>query len=265
MRIKNILVHLDPSPAGQARLAAATALAVRHQAHLTGLFLVAPPHVLLPARVLQQLAVLKEEFAKCTAAAGIRATWYGADWPGAGPDPVAAIGQFASFADLIIAGQPPPAGTVLPELTHLPERLVLGSGRPVLFLPYAGTFDRIGERVLVAWQSGPRATRALGDALPFLEAANRVVVVSVRTPGPLEQELALLGRYLHFHGVEARFDQIPRGDLGVGDLLLNMCVDEGSDLLVVGAQAVQRRGQLSFGPVGKLLMQQMTVPVLMSH
>ena len=55
----------------------------------------------------------------------------------------------AKAADLVIVGQPlpeAPAGT-----QFRPEEIVVACGRPLLVLPYAGTFSSAGKRVLVAW------------------------------------------------------------------------------------------------------------------
>jgi hypothetical protein len=45
-----------------------------------------------------------------------------------------------------------------------------------LLVPYAGTFANVGGRVLVAWNGSAQAARAVNDALPFLQSAERVVV-----------------------------------------------------------------------------------------
>jgi hypothetical protein len=60
----------------------------------------------------------------------------------------------------VLIGQPDAedGSGVDPSLAH---RLVLAAGRPVLVMPYAGTFDAVGKRVLLAWNaSRERARRA---------------------------------------------------------------------------------------------------------
>jgi hypothetical protein len=56
---------------------------------------------------------------------------------------------------------------------------VLSAGRPVLFVPYAGAFTSIGERVFVAWDGSREAVRAAHDAIPFLAHAKRTTVAAV--------------------------------------------------------------------------------------
>ena len=42
----------------------------------------------------------------------------------------------------------------------LPERAVLGGGRPVLVVPFAGRFDTLGRHVLAAWNDSREAARS---------------------------------------------------------------------------------------------------------
>jgi hypothetical protein len=55
------------------------------------------------------------------------------------------------------------------------------TGRPVLIIPYAGTFARVGTRVLIAWDGTREANRALHDVLPLIEDAEAVTVLYVGT------------------------------------------------------------------------------------
>ena len=90
------------------------------------------------------------------------------------PSETSAFIDLAKSFDLTILGQ------LSPE-TRLsgspPDETVVVSGRPVLVIPYAGTFDRVGGRVLIAWDSSREAVRALHGALPLLGHADVVTVI----------------------------------------------------------------------------------------
>ena len=60
-----------------------------------------------------------------------------------------------------------------------PEDLVVAAGRPVLVVPYAGEFAALGRRVLVAWDGSREAARAAHDALPLLQKAELVTLLTV--------------------------------------------------------------------------------------
>jgi nucleotide-binding universal stress UspA family protein len=54
-------------------------------------------------------------------------------------------------------------------------------------------------------------------------------------------------------------------EIGAGDFLLNRAADLSADLLVVGAYGHSRLREMFLGGVTRTLLQQMTVPVLLSH
>jgi hypothetical protein len=60
-----------------------------------------------------------------------------------------------------------------------PGEIVIASGRPVLVIPYAGTFDSIGRPALGAWDGTRQAVRAVQRALPLLGHADAVTVTYV--------------------------------------------------------------------------------------
>ena len=108
------------------------------------------------------------------------------------PSETSAFIDLAKSFDLTILGQ------LSPE-TRLsgspPDETVVVSGRPVLVIPYAGTFDRVGGRVLIAWDSSREAVRALHGALPLLGHADVVTVIYVAAQqASLEQRRPSLER-----------------------------------------------------------------------
>jgi nucleotide-binding universal stress UspA family protein len=176
------------------------------------------------------------------------------------------IGYYTSFTDLLVVSQPLVADK---DKQHSaitsPERLLLGSGRPVLIVPAFGTFSHLGERIMVAWKAGPKASRAMHDAMPLLRSAKQVNLVSVGRATFSPDESDRLSRYLTLHRITAAIELIPPGDLSVGDTLLNLVADDNIDLLVLGVHISTKRGQLDMGEIGSYLLRQMTVPMLLSH
>ena len=155
--------------------------------------------------------------------------------------------------------------TIPPDL---PEKAVLGSGRPVLVVPYAGEFNQVGKQVMLAWRGGPESSRALHDALPLLRRAKHVQVMTLQGQHgdeAFEKHEADICEHLAKYELPLACEKHVTGSLSVGDMLLNRCADEGIDLLVMGAFAQSRRGHQTLGEVGRYLLQCMTVPVLMSH
>lgn len=279
MSYKSIVVHLDTSDRAHTRLEFALRLARRFKAHLTGVFAIYTPE---PASFYvmagsadyfrehrqwrdDRLAALERLFHAETARAKVSSTWISA-----GARANDAVPHHARHADLVIAGQNDPNDPETYVDDQFPENLVLSAGRPVLFVPYAGEFPSLGERVLVAWDGSREAVRAVHDALPFLEHAKRTTVAtvingnsedaSVRIPGA---DAALM---LARHAPDVNVLDIA-GDAAtpVGDTLLSRAYETGADLLVMGAYGHTRWRELMMGGATRVVLASMTLPVLMSH
>ena len=275
MAPKDILVHLDAGPRAATRLDVAARLAARHGAHLTGLFVVdiPLPMVVDPAGGGAALASLLEDLrsaalddaSKAQAAFRARCDRDGIpnEWrveEGTTADKVTAA---ARSADLVVLGQPDAAEE--PGAALLDDAIFF-SGRPVLVVPYAGSFSAIGRRVLVGWKPGREASRAVHDALPLLAGAELVTVLSVNPGGgPEDLPGAAIGRHLARHGIAAEARGTEAAGLAEGDALLNAAADLGADLLVVGAYGHSRLREIVLGGVTRTLLDRMTVPVLFSH
>src|SRR5262249_60776995 len=57
--------------------------------------------------------------------------------------------ELAKSVDLTIMGQRPPRADGAARLR--PDDVVIAAGRPVLVVSYAGNFETVGKRILVAW------------------------------------------------------------------------------------------------------------------
>ena len=276
MGLKDLLVHVDNDPACSVRVDVAAVLAARHEAHLTGLHPMGWPRLPgyveleLPAtfldeqrRQLEGLARQAEQrFHEATRRRGIQGEWR-VDMG----DIIGITKLHARYADLTILGQGIDLKDAPYDLRFLPQELALGVGRPVLVVPRYGTFDTVGERVLVAWNGSREATRAVHDALPILELATTVTVLSIDPERDTGERLPSADIALHLarHGVAAEGMSTLGLDISVGDLLLSRAADLGADLIVMGAYGHSRVREIVLGGATRTILQHMTVPVLMSH
>jgi nucleotide-binding universal stress UspA family protein len=278
MGYRNLLVHIDDSKANARRLEAAIVLAQAHGAHLAGIYAAIEPSLPgniaaeVPAQLLdglreqvaERVTAAEAAFTEVVERAGLSSDFRVAHCPGSRVAEVVAL--HARYADLAILGQPEPedGGEVDAEV---PEDVVLGAGRPALVIPYIGAGKEIGKRVLIAWDGGREAARAVNDALPLLEKAESVAVLVINPSrgGHGEQPGADIALHLARHGITVEVQHIEVRDISTGNALLSRLADEDVDLLVMGAYGHSRLRQMVLGGVTRELFQQMTVPVLMSH
>ncbi len=272
MAIKDILLHLDNSPSCLSRIKLAIQLAQIHGAHLKGIYIL--PHIYYAPRqdlgAAESARNAEELFSSTTADAGISAEWLYVDWTVVGVSVNEILNLYAYYSDLIVIGQPDQSTPDHNTPFDLPERLGLGTGRPLLVVPYTGTFSSSVDRVMIAWKSGRESSRIVHDALPILLKAQHVCVVTVGAQDSfddsVEHDVKTLCNYLARHGIAAEHDQIlTTTNFPVGDALLNHACEQKMDLIAMGAYAPTRRGNFVLGPIARHLMNHMTVPVLISH
>jgi nucleotide-binding universal stress UspA family protein len=277
MSYKTILVHLDDRPRCVERLGVAFALAADFDAHLVGLYAPGVPRI--PSYALAEAGPALRELVEKRRADAARqaerqfreaAARHGGarvEWRASEADAASAVRLSARYADLVVAGQPEAQDEG--DLRGLADELALAAGRPVLFVPYAGHFTAVGKRVMVAWDAGREAARAVSDALPFLQRAAAVEVVAFdperarRNHG--EAPGADIGLFLARHGVKVSVARQSGAGFDVGAQILSRAADASSDLIVMGAYGHARVRELVLGGVTRTLLEAMTVPVLMSH
>ena len=278
MGLKDILVHIDNRKPCQARLEVAINLALAHQAHLIGVYVFSEPYIppyvkaQVSADVLEAQAeaarevVAKAEtmFRKQTEDAGVAG-----EWLCEAGEQVDVLRDQARFCDVAVVGQRDPEANGISGPGEMPDHLVLSVGRPVLLVPYVGTYPTIGKRVMVAWDGSRLATRAVNDALPILHGAKQVNIIMVYSDGwpaeMSEERGERICQHLARHGIAAKAHHYRADDIGTGDLILSRAADEGADLIVMGAYGHARWRELVLGGVTRHMLNHMTVPVLMSH
>lgn len=275
MALKDILVHIDGTKASTGRLAVAMDLARTHDAHLTALYVIPqyliPPYaeVQIGSEIIaaqreaghQQAARMEKVFQETLGGSGLSHEWRVVEG-----DLISCLALHGRYADLVVAGQ---ADQDDPESLDpaTTDHLVLEVGRPVLFVPYIGAPNVLGEKIMVAWNATREAVRAVSDAMPLLQRAQRVEVVTVNPSHGAEGDVPGADICLHLarHGVRAEAHQIVVSDIDVGNLLLSRAADEEVDLIVMGAYGHSRFRELVFGGATRHLLDHMTVPVMMSH
>lgn len=277
MSYKHLLVHVDSGKRAPERIRLAAKLARAWGAHLTGLFAESGSfgRSVVASRSPQQFAKAEKaaaaEFDAVVKEARLEREWWQIG-PTAG-DVGEIAAQYCRYVDLAILGQPDPHDPRVPE--GFASEVVLQSGRPVLLVPWAGSFDHVGRRVLVAWNRSREGTRALHDAMPFLRAAEKVLVVAFQAPhtGPaaegakpnIVRHLAANGIAAEYHPAFVENGSVGKSGVDVFNTVLNLGSDFGADLVVMGA-----RGRTGF-PFSQLAsttersLRSMIAPVLLSH
>jgi nucleotide-binding universal stress UspA family protein len=264
MSIKDILIHLDDSPACERRIDTALALAQTHKASLTGISITTHNYYQPQQQNAEEtMAASKTLLYKKALDAGVNAAWRGIESNVVGVGQSEMLIRFSHCSDLVIIGQETRRRSRNPDVA---ARLVLGAGRPILVVPAVGTFPTVGKRVLVAWKSGREAARAVNDALPLLKRADQVTLLSVASHEEATQDpWGGVLEHLQRHGIRAKTEMWPATSAPPADSLLNLACEGGFDLLVMGVFCAASKSGAQLGPVATQILREMTVPVLISH
>lgn len=263
MAIKNILVHQDQTKNCATRLRLAVSIAREHGAHLKVMF----------ARggwresIQDSVKEAKEEYARLIKD-NVSSEWIEADAYDPKKNLIDQMLWHARHSDLMILGQ-------YDENDHgyapanLVEQLVLTAGRPLLVVPHSWHLAPIGRRIMVAWDRKRESTRAVNDAIPFLQAAKLVELVAVtsKVPDPKNKfdRCHDLAKHLAHHGIDAKTNNLIARNIDILNLLLSAITDGDIDMVVMGAYGHAKIREMVMGGVTRDIFKQMPVPVLMSH
>lgn len=280
MSIKDIAVFMFSTDGDEAALAAGEALARASDADLAAVLLELQPDpvytmegVMVSAMWAEVLAEARKEFAKEKAALEARARK--SDRNIAIRELLVASGLAATdaavqarHADLSIMLRPGGAAPI-DYRNAIFEGVLFGSGRPVLLVPPDWKSERIGKRVVVAWNGKREAARALADATPLIESADEIYLVTVDAkpgydgvgPAPGADIAAHLAR----RGLKVELRNLDGLGRDEAETLIAGARAIDADLIVMGGYGRARLSEWVFGGMTREMAAKSPLPVLMSH
>ena len=176
-----------------------------------------------------------------------------------------ALAEQARYSDLSLIPVKPNDS----RLEHLIEALIFESGRPLLLCPEARVSGlRVKfENVMIAWDHSARAARAVGDALPILQAATSVRIITATdedTDANVKSGASLVD-HLREHGVFASFETVRIDGSSIGKVLGNWAHQHAIDAIVMGAYRHSRLKEIVWGGVTKTVIGEPPCWVMMAH
>lgn len=174
------------------------------------------------------------------------------------------VADRARLHDLSVIGTNPRG--MMSEVV-IAEHLLFESGRPVLVVPPEQVAPCPPRKVAVAWDNSRPAARALGDALPFLMAADETILITISDEKDIansmtmEDTLATLMR----KGLNIRHESRPLGGMSIGQALQGAARDLGVDMLVMGGYGHSRLRQFLLGGATREMLRNPDLPILIAH
>jgi nucleotide-binding universal stress UspA family protein len=281
MSIKTITAFLDESETSWARLEAACALAQARNAHLVavacmrqidvGVYAMPGAEMALDLASIDQsrdrARAMAREAAERIERFGLTPDTRWASSIAAGLEETAA--RAARHSDLAVLSPVGGEGPAAEVADAVLEGVLFSSGRPALVVPHDWKGARIGSKIMIAWDGSRVASRALHDALPFIEKAGAATIAIVDPEpgigGVGEEPGADIAAVIARHGVKVEVESLASAGASTAERLMTTASDMSADLMVMGGYGHSRWREAIFSGVSREVLEAPSVPVLISH
>lgn len=285
MAIRTILAPVAGTAIDQRVMGMAFKMAKRFDAHLEALFVAAEPQDAIPIvgegmsgliieemiRAAESETEKREVSGKASYKAAFEASGIDAsDTPMPVAKPSCAwrkdngredetVARRGRLFDLVVIGRDPKEASA--SLTF--DAALMETGRPILVAPEVAPAT-VGEKVMIAWNGGVEAARAVTSAMPLLRTAKEVTIVSI---GDVPYGRACgkaLAEQFRWHGVDAAVvDNTDSGN--VANALISEAEKCGADTIVLGAYSHSRFKEMILGGVTQDMLAKCSLPLWIMH
>ena len=121
------------------------------------------------------------------------------------------------------------------------------------------------RRIAIGWDGKTAAAQAMTAAIPYLQRADSVEVLSVQRAPLRTNATEGVKDYLSLHGVNSTERLIDAGSRRIGQALLDAAAEGGADLLVVGGYGRGRLRESLIGGVTRHVIAHANIAVFMVH
>jgi nucleotide-binding universal stress UspA family protein len=257
-----VLLHINPDPGHEARLAAAIAIAKSRGGHIICIQVLPPP--IAPGdpagavTVAEVIEVMERTAAEFQEEVEVRLDQaeLGWTWLRLMEDATTAIVSHSRLADLILLGADE---TVLPLAP-----VVLDARTPVLAVPRQSAGFPTGAPALLAWNGSHPAANAMRAALPLLREM-QITHILVVDRDDEEFPAARAMEYLSHHAVHAEIHWRHSEGRSVAETILTFAGHFDSGLIVAGAFGHNRLREMLLGSVTRELTSSSPLPLFLSH
>jgi nucleotide-binding universal stress UspA family protein len=282
MSMKTILVPMEPHEGMTAVLETALLLAKKYGSYIEGFplrfgiseFVAVDPAGSIPLESYRQESL--EEAAQARRlfdtfmqergvpqSSGAPAAGLSCGWLEDAPEGESFVGSYGRVFDITVLSRPD-ANTIGLHNRAI-ESGLFESGRPILLSPPA-PLKQIATNVMVHWNGSTEQSRATAFAMPLLQQAARVTLLTVSggqgVPGPSAEQML---KHLQLNGIAVKPMTVGLEGRSTGEAILRAAKSEGCDLLIKGAYTQSRLRQMIFGGATSHILANAELPVLMAH
>lgn len=270
--MKSILLHVQDDPGMEARLQAALSIARATNGHVsclhvTPISLYIASDGITGAYMMPNFAKALDEMEKKVRARiedGLKNEDVSWDYDHVDGDAAQEIVSRSSLADLIVLGRYHHRETRYTPITLIGD--VLQNARaPILVQPQdSNNFDVFGPAV-VGWNGSFEAANALRAALPLLQMASAVHIVTIEEPKEHILPSLAASTYLSRHGVTSELHARAASVRPVEDVIKETAEVMAAGYIVMGGYGHSRAREFLFGGVTRALLKDCSIPLIMGR
>ena len=187
--------------------------------------------------------------------------WTWLDYSGV---PASVLVERSRLADIVVMSLPSGDGARADRMLPTTADVAVHARTLTLAVPDGGSgFDGSG-RALVAWNGSAEAAQALRLAMPLLQRASAVDIVTV-----VEDELDFPAtdacEYLGYYNVRPELHEWRRSDRSIAESIDDAAATLGSDYILMGAYGHSRIRQAVLGGVTRSMLNESSRPLLLGH
>ena len=281
MTLTSLSIVLSSEVTDGPALAAATAIALREDAHLDVICLGVEPLPMTTMAMDGGAGIVRDsDYAAAQERAMALGRWAQAALPTslrtrvqrltvASPSLTAEVARAARCSDLAVTARPygPGHGGLAPVIG---EALLFGTAGPVLVVPDGKGPDwrHPFRRLCLAWNGSDEALRATRLALPFLRQAGQVDIAIVEPPPHAHGQAdpgEALSIWLSRHGVRVEVSVLARTEPRKADILARFAAERGVEALILGAYGHSRLREMLLGGTTRDLLAAVPLPLILAH
>lgn len=146
--------------------------------------------------------------------------------------------------------------------------ILIRSGRPILLASRTKKVPSALETIAIAWKNTAESAHMMTAAMPFIEAATKVVILTVSEDSGNSTDIdsvEQLAAELRWHGIEPEIHCLRPVDGGVEVTLIDTATEVGADLLILGGYGHSRALEFIFGGVTRYMLETADFPVFIVH
>lgn len=176
-------------------------------------------------------------------------------------DPANSLAKIGRTADVVCMTQPSDDDD--PEIANLVTTALMDTGKLVFLAPNGRKCAPV-KSVAIAWNGSREAARTVALAMPMLERAEKVTVLAGTSDMLTPADVNAFIDSLRWHGVNAQPRMFTMNGDQAGRLQAE-AMDDGAQVLLLGAYSHSRMREFVFGGVTDDIMNAAQMPVLMAH